>query len=278
MVFKHIIITRFNLSQRWINDKSGKEVLNERWLEDRYSLFEKYCLPSVKSQTKQDFEWWVYFDSNTNEEFRKKNSNYNLIYPNFKPKYENSYDSFEINMPKEIDRYLKDKNIKWLITTRLDNDDILAVDTIDLIQKGFRTENMHLLEIPIGFTLELRKKIRLRKVNRLGNPFISLAENCTTLNTIKGVFHNQHGHWKNIPRKIVSGQPQWIQIIHENNLINEAKGDDVLHFGISKRFKFDMDNLVFQNVFEFSGRKIKAKSNSFYFNVKRKLKSILVIN
>ncbi len=270
------MITRFNLSQRWVNDKAGKEVLNDKWLNDRYFLFEKYCLPSIKSQTNQNFEWWVYFDSTTKKEFRQWNSNLNIAYPNFKPKYEDSYDDFEVNMPNEIHSYLKTQNIEWLITTRLDNDDILAIDTIELIQNGFSPDSMIIIEIPMGLTLELRDTTRLRKVNRLGNPFISLIEICSSSNNIKGVYHNHHGHWKDIRKKIVSDQVQWIQVIHENNVINRAKGREVLHFGITKRFKFEMDNLVFQNILEFWGRKISFYLNELYFKIKRKIKSQLI--
>lgn len=272
--FKHIIITRFNLSQRWNKDKSGKKVLDNKWLEDRYNLFEKYCLPSIKGQTNQNFEWWVYFDNATNEIFRKKNLVLQSIYPNFRAKYENTYDEFEINMPKEITSYLHKKNIEWLITTRLDNDDIFAIDSVDIIQKSFPLEDMVIIEIPKGLTLEIGYKTRLRRISRLGNPFISLSENISSNKHVKGVYYHQHGHWKNTKRKIASDKEQWIQVIHEKNLSNTAQGEEVLHYGITKRFKFDMEDLDFQNIFEFSGRKILFKSKKIYFKVNRKLKSL----
>lgn len=273
-VFKHIVITRFNLSQRWATDKTGQKVLGDKWLADRYILFENYCLPSIKSQTNQNFEWWVYFDNTTNEYFRKKNSELHAIYPNFKPKYESSYDDFEENMPKEISSYLKDEGVDWLITTRLDNDDIFAIDTIDIIQKSFSQDNMHIIEMPIGLTMEIGNKTRLRKIRRLGNPFISLSENISMNDGVRGVYYHQHNQWKNNESKFISDRAQWIQVIHENNISNTAYGEEVLHIGISNRFKFKRDNIIFQNIFEFSRRKILFKLEKFYYKVKRKLRSI----
>ena len=230
----------------------------------------------MKSQTNQNFEWWVYFDSTTKEEFRQLNSSLNISYPNFKPKYETSYDDFEKHMPREIDDHLNDQNIAWLITTRLDNDDVFAVDTIDLIQNAFSKDDMVLLEIPTGLTLDVRKRVRLRKVSRLGNPFISLVENSLPSKMVKGVYHKQHNQWKNVKIKVVSDQTQWIQIIHENNVLNRAIGEEVFHSVITKRFKFNMDNIAFENILLFSGRKISSYSNKFYFKVKRKLKSLFL--
>lgn len=65
---QHFILTRFNLLI-FNKNKEGKKVRTIKWLEHRFMLFEKYCLPSVKNQTCQDFQWIVLFDSSTPERF-----------------------------------------------------------------------------------------------------------------------------------------------------------------------------------------------------------------
>ena len=47
--FQHIIITRFNLrNHQWSNrTKNNTPVLTESWLEDRFDLFENFCLPTA---------------------------------------------------------------------------------------------------------------------------------------------------------------------------------------------------------------------------------------
>ena len=64
MKLQHFILTRFNILL-WRQDKKGSKVRTTKWLEHRFSLFEKYCLPSIKNQTYQKFEWIVLFDSMT---------------------------------------------------------------------------------------------------------------------------------------------------------------------------------------------------------------------
>ena len=56
----HVILTRFNLPTAGVESLVRAQ---EGWLRDRQVLFEKYCLPSVKFQTRQDFSWIVYFDT-----------------------------------------------------------------------------------------------------------------------------------------------------------------------------------------------------------------------
>ena len=46
-------------------------MLDPEWLKGRQTLFEKFCLPSVLSQTNKDFEWILVADERTPEEFKK---------------------------------------------------------------------------------------------------------------------------------------------------------------------------------------------------------------
>lgn len=236
--FKHIIITRFNLSQRWNKDKLGKNVLDNNWLIKRYQLFEEFCVPSIKTQTNQNFEWWVYFDETLTEEYKKVNKNLSISYPNFKPKYEDSYDSFETNMPNEIKKYLNNIKIDYLITTRLDNDDMLAKNTIELIQGIEITgDKEKVLELPIGYTLGINQNMIIKKISSKLNPFISLIEKVNKNNPVKTVYFKQHNKWTAVVCLALSQRAQWIQIIHDSNVLNALNGDFTLALGISRRFE-----------------------------------------
>ena len=46
MTLQHFILTRFNILL-WRKDKSGSPVRSREWLEHRFSLFERFCLPSL---------------------------------------------------------------------------------------------------------------------------------------------------------------------------------------------------------------------------------------
>ncbi len=237
MKYKHYIITRFNLSNRWDTDKFNNIVLDSNWLKDRYQLFEDYCLPSIKSQTSKNFEWWVYFDTKTSDYYKNINAQISKEFSNFKPIYEKSFDDFEKNLPIQIKNDSISLGIDYIITTRLDNDDILAKDTIEKIQ-NMQFQDSVILEVPIGYTLEVGENPKLRMFNYPLNPFISLMECVLQKEPVKSVYAYEHGSWNSFKSILVSNKPQWIQVIHDKNIYNEIKGKQVLTFGLLKRFKF----------------------------------------
>lgn len=56
MKFKHYILTRWNLLDSKTDIYNNPLIENpERWMQHRMELFEKYTLPSLKSQTCQNF-------------------------------------------------------------------------------------------------------------------------------------------------------------------------------------------------------------------------------
>ena len=64
--FSHFLITRFNLNL-YERDKHAAPTRTARWLEHRFEVFERYCLPSVAAQTATDFRWLCLFDAATPE-------------------------------------------------------------------------------------------------------------------------------------------------------------------------------------------------------------------
>lgn len=263
--FKHIIITRFNLPQRWNEDKQGNVVLDTIWLKDRFNLFQNFCLPSITGQSSKNFEWWIYFDVNTEILFKKVIENLEDKYPYFKAKYEKSYDSFESNMPTEIFEDLNKTKTDWLITTRLDNDDMLAKNTIRIIQEKCNFQKNMLLEIPCGYTLELGIRSKLRKVSFKLNPFISYVEKVEKEKVVKSVYFYQHTDWRNVETMDVTDSPQWTQIIHNRNVINGINGDLVLPLNFYSRFIFNRKALNLKIPYKFLvGEMINKLKNEPY--------------
>lgn len=239
--FKHILITRFNLPKRWNSDKNGKTILDTIWLKNRFELFENFCLPSIIGQSSTNFEWWVYFDRETEIAYKELIEKNETKHTFFKAKYVKSYDDFIVNMPIEIHKYSIRNNIDWLITTRLDNDDMLAKDTIAILQKNLQFTNESLLEIPWGYTLELNSKPRpkLRKLKMELNPFISFVEKVEKERVIKGVYFYEHTEWRDVDRTIVTNRTQWVQVIHDKNVFNRIQGELVSPLNFHSRFNFN---------------------------------------
>tara|TARA_R110002049_G_scaffold25354_8_gene89192 strand:+ start:6950 stop:7735 length:786 start_codon:yes stop_codon:yes gene_type:complete len=255
MKFKHYVITRFNLSNKWSEDKLNNKVLDTNWLKNRYILFENYCLPSMLSQTNKNFEWFVYFDTDTSEEFILKNKAITEKFKNFQPKYIDSYQEFEVNYINEINKDAQFHNLDFVLTTRLDNDDALNMFFIEELQKT-NLNGTKLLEFPTGLTLNINNNLELREYNSRYNPFISLLEKVDDKNDALGIYKREHGNWKGFDTEIISDKPFWIQVIHEKNLYNRAKGDLVLP-GKLKNFKIEKPFLSFRYRLPIIIKKIK---------------------
>ena len=72
---EHYILTRFNLCL-WTKDKKSNETRTDKWLKQRFELFERYCLPSIIHQTSKSFKWIVLFDATTPQYYKQKIKGY----------------------------------------------------------------------------------------------------------------------------------------------------------------------------------------------------------
>lgn len=242
MNYSHFIITRFNLPQKWQADKNGKKVLGNVWLEKRFKLFEDYCLPSVASQTNKKFKWWVYFDSKTPQVYKDKIATYSRQYVFFCPKYKQNYELFLAGLAYDIKKEANDTAV--VITTRLDNDDVLSKSFVAEIQNTVTDEEC-ILEFPKGYNLTIFKETKLKEMTYPLNPFISLVEKLD--DTLKTVYAKDHGGWENTPKKVVSNRPNWVQIIHDSNVYNFEKGKDVFTFNSLQDFVFKKPKPNYKN-------------------------------
>ena len=221
-MFQHYILTRFNLrATDWTVTKNKEKVLTEEWLKERFDLFENFCFSSVKNQSNQNFKWLVFFDINTPESYKIK-------VEEFRKSYENFYPFFIDGMPNFLPEILKNIKLldteKYIITSRLDNDDSLHEDYVEVIQSYFDKQNHLAIDLIDGYTLQIGEKIRLGFQKHLYNPFISLIEKKE--DDFKTVwFRSRHGSWKyekNIIR--VKDKRLWLGIIHSKNKVNKFEG------------------------------------------------------
>ncbi|TXG38852.1 glycosyltransferase [Seonamhaeicola maritimus] len=220
--FNHFVITRFNLRQSiWGSDKKGVELNNNIWLKNRYDIFEKYCFPSMRNQTNLDFKWLVFFDETTPQLFREKNINLNKVFSQFTPIYVKDFEAFHVELPEIIETNLE-ANFKYVITTRLDNDDCFHKDAISVIQEHFTNKKRSIIDLSNGLTLQVsgEYKLALRK-NVVSGPFISLCENLILNEPILTVYNREHTSWVGVVDYIpVKNGFYWLQIIHDRNVSN----------------------------------------------------------
>lgn len=260
MTFEHYIITRFNLPifQAKVAGKESTSCSKE-YLQYRFELFEKYCMPSIMNQTCQNFKWLVLFDINTPEEFKQRINELHNKYPNLTPcfldtnKYcevPEEYNKLCDNYTETIKKHYPTKNydlknddmglrkitplfikdcIKqcsnsipdYYITTRIDNDDAFHKDMIQIIQdKVKREKRIKVYDFVYSYKYILNEGIVYRYPLHNGH-FITLVESTKQL-FHSVIFWNHIYIDKFIPKvEHIYQEPLQTELIHGNNVVND---------------------------------------------------------
>lgn len=223
---RHFILTRFNLLI-WNKDKTGSSVRTIKWLEHRFSLFERYCIPSVKGQTCKNFEWIVLFDSTTPDRFKDKIADYQKDFSQFVPVFvEPDNGRYFANIfQEEVRRRLPDSETGRVLTTYLDNDDALNVKMVEDLQN--RVEALHngtFIFYTDGYQYFTDERY-LMLIYYKKNHFVSVIEGGEKeqVKTIYGYgSHYYIDKIKDVRIEYVSNEPMWCQVVHEKNMGNDA--------------------------------------------------------
>lgn len=223
-MIQHFILTRFNL-RLWNRDKSGSSVRTLSWLDHRFSIFERYCFPSIAGQTCTDFTWIVLFDSQTPDEYKARVADYQRLCPQFVPVFVAPQESrhfariFGEEVRKRIDPSAR------VLSTYLDNDDALNIHFVEDIQK--RAESLldgTFITYIDGYQLYTDHHYAMR-IRYPRNHFVSVIENndWSNVRTIYGF--GSHYYLVKIPGvriEQISGSRMWCEVIHEKNMGNDA--------------------------------------------------------
>lgn len=227
-MFDHVILTRFNLPSAGYE---GVLRASPLWLENRMELFERYCIPSILSQTEKNFQWLIFFDPQTPEWAKTKIENhqklgyYRAFYREAVPKD---------TLMADICSVFEHKN-EWLLTTRLDNDDLVARDFVQRVQQ-FASQpgaGRKILNFPEGYTYSNGLFYRHRDLN---NAFTTMLEPWDGALTIWHDWHTRLAHYGRIEQ--LSPAPAWVQVIHGQNISNRVRGRLVSPENIYADFEF----------------------------------------
>jgi hypothetical protein len=221
--FKHLLLTRFNVRHApWQEDKRGNPVLTDEWMEHRFGLFDRFCFPSVRAQSNQNFTWLVFFDEGTPERFRRRLDRYRE-FPPFQPEFIADDRLLEVVRERAV-------GAPGLVTTRLDNDDAIHRETVARVRARPPLQAVEFVNFLEGYLLA---GDRLYRVEHPSNMFISMIETkgSQPFRTVWCAEHKNLGRFGPIHQ--VTEVPGWITIVHDRNLQNElrapAKGQ---RFGI----------------------------------------------
>ena len=126
---QHFLITRFNQNVSFVERPLH---LDAAWLADRFKLFEAFCLPSVRAQSSQNFQWIVLFHPDTPGVFQERIAELQKTLPLFQPEFLGG--AFEPEAVAATVRRHVAKHTTHVITSRVDNDDCLADRYIQTVQ------------------------------------------------------------------------------------------------------------------------------------------------
>jgi hypothetical protein len=233
---RHFIITRFNLRGNEDTPSSAK-MIDEAYLAQRLELFERFCLPTVRSQTEQNFKWLVLFADETPAAVKARVAAYAAEWPNLVPVYL-PRGTGSVG-PLVVRPYL-DASPQTLITTRLDNDDGLARDYVAKVQRHVGTGERLVLQFPVGYVWH-DDRIYLDRQEH--NAFTTLVEPLAhgsdgEFNTI---YKGSHSDIERLGRLIdVDAEPSWLQVIHGSNLENYVRGSRQRIDRLQRHFAVEM--------------------------------------
>ncbi len=256
---KHFIATRFNLkAPDWKTTKSGNLVLTNEWLDQRFHIFENYCLPSVKNQSNLNFKWCIFFDSDTPEKYKQRiisiSKEFNVIYPIFIKSMEKLKETFKDFIINNIDN--EDSHI---ITTRIDNDDIIHQDFVAIIQALFQPRDLVVIDLQKGYQVSIDTHYpEIRLYTHPFNAFISVIENTKSFNT---VFSRMHYGWKN-EKSIISYKHKrlWMELSHHENYVNHRQ------MGLKKAYFYDKKKFIVPANFEIDFIDVFQNNLKIYLN------------
>ena len=272
---QHFILTRFNV-RIWHQDKYGNAVRTKDWLEHRFSVFEKYCLPSIANQTCKDFVWIVLFDSETPDDYKARISEYQVVCPQLSPIFVEPVNGryfshiFRAAIAERLDA-------ERVLSTYLDNDDALDIRFVEDIQKRVQClPDGAFIYYSSGLQYFSSFKLLLRIVYK-NNHFMSVVEagNPSTLKSIYG--YGSHTVISRIPDAVieyVDDMPLWCEVIHERNMGNDAYfllGTKVIRDNDTLRRDFCIDETSRHGLFLYVSRFIPRYIRTFFRRAKWKV-------
>lgn len=207
---QHFLCTKFALPFR--KNSPHRTILDDRpnWLEERFELFEKYTLPSIQAQTEKNFRWLLMCNRNHPQMNDAAMSRLASYAPDAEVLWVDNTNFEQWTEFASALRLLVDD--EWVITTRLDSDDIVSRHFIQRIREGAREK-----ECSLGFKLGYMLEGDVLYPRRyLKGPFTSWVERTENLKT---VWHREHLHFRR-NKDVGQKKYNWIQVVHGGNLLN----------------------------------------------------------
>lgn len=210
------LLTRYNVRLAF---GSPEQRRSPAWLEERWSLFTRFCVPSVRAQTARDFHWLVLVDEGTPVEFL---SRFTSLAEEGLVDLVRTPEDWKSTCLRRIAESLPD-GARTVLTARLDSDDALAADFIQVAGEAAESGVRGVLSFPRGFVWS-GGRLYLRDYQ--DNPFAVTAEPREDFRTVFRATHEQLRD--EAPVHYLCERPSWVQVVHGGNESNAVVGLRVL--------------------------------------------------
>lgn len=234
-----MLLTRFSavLSPR-------AEPAKADWLRYRLGFFYDACYASVTRQRGADFGWLVLVDDRCPDDFREEVEE--LAEGAFTPVWTHEpfrRDSFAGSVAdltgRTAERTNEPGHAPYLITTRIDSDDAMAVDFMAAVQAQFERQERLFVNFTRG--LQVDRTGAVYRSDVLSNPFISLIERRDPAHPPDTVYVAKHARVRAAgPVREVRAPVMWAQVVHDANLSNIVTGTRMSPRVVADRFDIDL--------------------------------------
>jgi hypothetical protein len=208
-----VLLTRFNVR---LSAHANPKILSLEWLRHRLQLFKEVTLASVSAQTAAPDQWFVFFDAETPNTFRKEVDDACKDLGFITPVYcvEFTADTYQ----NAIRKWLPN-GTTWLVTTRIDSDDGLHPASLSNVYSTIQVGRREFINPSRGLIICGRKAYRKRDYS---SPFISLSEPAERCDT---VWMEQHQRLARCgPIRQLVDRDSWVQVVHGGNIANQIRG------------------------------------------------------
>lgn len=207
----HVFLTRFNLP----STKVENSIYSQTWLRERYQLFCRFTVPSVRAQTAESCHWIIYLNPNSPDWLKQAMDELErsgVATPNYGGKVAHDHVSAHL-------RALLGRDKGQVITSNLDNDDGLAIDFVQRLRQVPVSQPTTALYLTNGL---IRSGGRLYRRADPENAFGAVRSDLSQLQTCWSQWHNRL-HTV-MPVNCAGGAPGWLQVVHGTNVSNRVRG------------------------------------------------------
>ena len=216
----HVFLTRFNLPANRVE----RSIFSEAWLRERMRLFERFTVPSVRSQDADRVRWLVFLDHASPEWLRARMTELEaegLLSPRYldgplDPQQLRGFIRAEVAAAGTDDGTL-------VVTSNLDNDDGLAHNFASRLAALAHEadERPAALYLNTGL-IHAGTEVYLR--SDASNAFGAVIDDSARddFATCWDEWHNRLGSLMATHHS--DGQPSWLQVIHGRNVSNRVRG------------------------------------------------------